>query len=235
MPDKPILYIVATPIGNLEDFTFRAVRILGEVDILACEDTRRTRNLFTHYNIPLPGKIISYREKNEQYSVAGIIKLLDEGKSIAVCSDAGYPGLSDPGYRLVSEAVEQDYEVVVIPGAGAISTAVVVSGLPTDSFTYLGFPPRKSGALKRFFETEKDNAHTLVYFESPMRVSKSLAAALEVLGDRKAAVCIELTKLFEVIHRGYLSELVEKFHDKKIKGEVTIVIAGNNPKFVRET
>lgn len=233
MEDAAILYIVATPIGNLEDLTYRAVRILGEVDVLACEDTRRTRILLGKYDISRPAKIISYRESNEKTAVKGIIKLLGEGKSIAVCSDAGYPGLSDPGYRLIREAVEHGFEVVVLPGASAIATAIVSSGLPTDSYTFLGFPPRKKGQMARFFENERENSHTLVIFESPFRVGKTLDSALEVLGDRMAAVCIELTKKFERIHRGYLSDLADQFRDRKIKGEVTIVIAGNNPKFTR--
>lgn len=233
MTDAAILYIVATPIGNLEDLTYRAVRILGEIDVLACEDTRRTRILLGKYDIPRPAKIISYREKNEITAVKGIIKLLSEGKSVAVCSDAGYPGLSDPGYRLISEAAGLGIQVVVLPGASAIATAIVSSGLPTDSYTFLGFPPRKKGQMARFFNKEKDNTHTLVIFESPFRVGKTLDSALEVLGDRMGAVCIELTKKFERIHRGYLSDLADKFRDRKIKGEVTIVIAGNNPKFTR--
>ncbi len=233
MEDTAILYIVATPIGNLEDLTYRAVRILGEVDVLACEDTRRTRILLGKYDISRPAKIISYREKNEKTAVKGIIKLLGEGKSVAVCSDAGYPGLSDPGYRLIREAAGLGIEVVVLPGASAIATAIVSSGLPTDSYTFLGFPPRKKGQMARFFANERENSHTLVIFESPFRVGKTLDSALELLGDRLGAVCIELTKKFERIHRGYLSDLADKFRDRKIKGEVTIVIAGNNPKFTR--
>ncbi len=233
MTDAAILYIVATPIGNLEDLTYRAVRILGEVDVLACEDTRRTRTLLGKYDISRPAKIISYREKNEITAVKGIIKLLGEGKSVAVCSDAGYPGLSDPGYRLIREAAGLGFEVVVLPGASAIATAIVSSGLPTDSYTFLGFPPRKKNQMARFFNKEKDNTHTLVIFESPFRVGVTLESALTVLGDRMGAVCIELTKKFERIHRGYLSDLADKFRDRKIKGEVTIVIAGNNPKFTR--
>ena len=234
MSNDGILYIVATPIGNLEDMSFRAIRILGEVDVLACEDTRRTRILFEKYKIPSPGKIISYREQNEKIAAEGIIKLIEGGKSVALCSDAGYPGLSDPGYRLISAAGERGIEIVVIPGADSISVAVVVSGLPTDSYIFLGFPPKKSGARRHFLEDEKDHSHTMVIFESPLRVSGLLQDAFEALGDRKAAVCVELTKKFEKVHRGYLSKLVELMKDKKIKGEVVVVIAGNNPKFVRE-
>jgi 16S rRNA (cytidine1402-2'-O)-methyltransferase len=233
-PEGAVLYIVATPIGNLEDLTLRAIRILGEVDVLACEDTRRTRVLLDRHMIKRPGKIISYRERNEKNATPGILKLLDEGRKVAVCSDAGYPGISDAGYRLITGAVEKEIPVVVIPGASAIPVALLSSGLPTDSFTFMGFPPRKSGQMKRFLEAEKDGSHTLIIYESPMRVGKLLNVALEVLGDRKAAVCIELTKMFEETHRGYLAELIEEFGEKKIKGEVTVVIAGNNPKFARE-
>jgi 16S rRNA (cytidine1402-2'-O)-methyltransferase len=228
------LYVIATPIGNLEDITLRALRILGEIDVLACEDTRRTRILFERHKIKSPDRIISYREQNEKTAGPGIIKLLEEGRSVGLVSDAGFPGLSDPGYRLISEAVERGIKVEVIPGAGAIETALLTSGLPSDSYTFLGFPPRKPGALRRFLETERDQAHTLLIYESPLRTEKLLEAALEVLGDRKAAVCIELTKMFEEIRRGYLKDLIEEFRDKKIKGEVTVVIAGNNKKFVRE-
>ena len=233
MSETPILYIVATPIGNLDDFTFRAVKILGEVDILACEDTRRTRILLNKYEIRPPSRIISYREKNEVTAVQGILKLLENGNSVALCTDAGYPGLSDPGYRLISAAVEKGIEIVVIPGASAIEVALVSSGLPTDSFTFLGFPPRKPGQRLRFFDDEKENSHTLVLFEAPSRVVKTLESALESLGDRKSAVCIELTKKYERIHRGYLADLIKELEDVNIRGEVTIVVAGNNRKFIR--
>lgn len=228
------LFVIATPIGNLEDISHRAIRVLGEIDVLACEDTRRTRILLDRYGIKAASKIISHREQNEKVSAPGIIKLLEEGKTVGLVSDAGYPGLSDPGYRLISEAIEKGIRVEVIPGAGAIEVALLSSGLPSDSFVFLGFPPRKPGQLRRFFEEETESSHTLVIYESPMRTGKLLAAALEVLGDRKAAVCMELTKMFEETKRGYLSELAEEFKEKKIKGEVTVVIAGNNPKFRRD-
>jgi 16S rRNA (cytidine1402-2'-O)-methyltransferase len=232
-PNPHMLYIVATPIGNLEDLTYRAARILAEVDVLACEDTRRTRILLQRYNIRPPGKILSYREQNETAAAERILKLLKEGKTVALCSDAGYPGLSDPGYRLLSAAAEKGIEVRVLPGAGAISTALLSSGLPSDSFTFKGFPPRKAGARRRFLEMDCNAPHTLVIFESPLRTAALLADALAALGDRRAAVCIELTKMFEEVHRGWLSDLASKFKGEKIKGEVTVVIAGNNPKFIR--
>ena len=146
-----------------------------------------------------------------------------------------FPGISDPGYRLVRLAIDENIAFEVIPGASAVPVALVLSGLPSSSFTFKGYPPRKGGPIRRFFEEEKDMPHTLIVFESPFRVAASLAAALEALGDRQAAVCIELTKKFERVSRGFLSDLKAEFADKKIKGEVTIVIAGNNPKFCRET
>ena len=152
---------------------------------------------------------------------------------MALCSDGGYPGISDPGYRLVRLVVEAGLPFDVLPGACAIDLALIHSGLPTSSFTFKGFPPRKPGALHRFFEEEREAAHTLVIYESPFRVGPTLAAAHEALGDRQAAVCIELTKQFERVARGWLSELAAAFADKPVKGEVAIVIAGNHPKFIR--
>jgi 16S rRNA (cytidine1402-2'-O)-methyltransferase len=152
---------------------------------------------------------------------------------VVLCSDGGYPGISDPGYRLVRLVVEAGLPFDVLPGACAIDLALIHSGLPTSSFTFKGFPPRKPGALHRFFEEERGAAHTLVIYESPFRVGPTLAAAHEVLGDRQAAVCIELTKQFERVARGWLSELATAFAAKPVKGEVAIVIAGNHPKFIR--
>jgi len=226
------LVVIATPIGNLEDITYRAVRVLGELDALGCEDTRRTRIIFEKHGITSPRTIFSYREANEAQAEARTLGMLKQGLTVGICSDAGYPGISDAGYRLISRAIEEGIQVEVIPGAGATEPALLYSGLPTSSFTFKGFPPRKPGARRRFLEQEKDLPHTLVFYESPFRVSKLLADALEVYGDRKAAVCIELTKKFERIHRGTLGRLCEEFRDRQIKGEVTVVIAGNNPKFM---
>jgi len=226
------LIIIATPIGNLEDITLRAVRVLGELHALACEDTRHTRILFEAHGISSPRIILSYRERNEAQAEARVIGLLKKGLSVGVCSDAGYPGISDAGYRLISRAVEEGFEIEVIPGAGAVEPALLSSGLPTSSFTFKGFPPRKPGARRRFLGQDKDQPHTLVFYESPFRVSALLRDALEVYGDRRAAVCIELTKKFERVHRGTLSELNAKFKDLAIRGEVTVVIVGNHPKFI---
>jgi 16S rRNA (cytidine1402-2'-O)-methyltransferase len=227
------LFVVATPIGNLEDVSFRAARILGEVYALACEDTRRTPRILDRHDIPRPPLVFSYHEHNEDRSARRILALLEEGRDVALCTNAGMPAVSDPGYRAISGALEAGYRVEVIPGPGAVETALVASGLPATSYTFLGFPPRKSGARRRALGREKEAPHTLVLFESPHRLGKLLADARDVLGDRKAAVCIELTKKFEDVTRGYLADLSERFADEKVRGEVTVVIAGNNPKFIR--
>ncbi len=227
------LFVIATPIGNLEDVTFRAARILGEVDALACEDTRRTPRILERHDIPRPPIVFSYHEHNEDRSARRVLALLEDGRDVALCTNAGMPAVSDPGYRAISGALEAGFEVEVIPGPGAVETALVASGLPAASYLFLGFPPRKPGPRKRALEREKEAPHTLVLFESPHRLGKCLADAYEVLGDRRAAVCIELTKKFEEVNRGYLSELSERFADAKVRGEVTVVIAGNNPKFMR--
>jgi 16S rRNA (cytidine1402-2'-O)-methyltransferase len=226
-------YILATPIGNLEDLPFRAARVLSEVDALACEDTRRTRKLLERHRIKSPEQLFSYREHNEQRAGKQILRLLEEGQTVGLCSDAGYPGISDPGYRIVSAAREQGIPIEVLPGAGAVSTALVASGLPSSSYTFLGYPPRKRQARRRFLSQEKDRRHSLILFESPRRIGALLADARDVLGNRMAAVCIELTKKFEEVSRGYLGELVNQYHDQQVKGEVSLVIAGNNPKFLK--
>ena len=228
-----MLYIVATPIGNLGDFSHRGVQVLREADVIACEDTRRTRILLNRFEIPMPRLMISYREQTEHKAGSRLIQLLEAGETVALCTDAGYPGISDPGYRLICDAIERGIQLQVIPGASAVPVALLASGLPSSSYTFKGFPPRKSGAIRRFFEMEKDMPHSLTFFESPMRLSKTLTLAAEVLGDRKAAVCIELTKKFESVSRGFLTDLIASFAGQEIKGEVTVVIAGSNPKFAR--
>lgn len=228
-----MLYLVTTPIGNLEDMSPRAVQALRESDVIACEDTRRTRTLLAHFKIPRPPVFVSYREQNEQRQAERLIEHLRAGQVVAVCTDGGSPAVSDPGYRIVAAAVEAEQALTVMPGPCAVTVALVLSGLPTSSYTFKGYPPRKVGPLRRFLEQEKDLPHTLVLFESPFRTQATLQAALETLGDRRAAVCIELTKKFERVERGHLSELTATLSDAKIKGEVTLVIAGNNPKFSR--
>lgn len=229
------LYVIATPIGNMEDLTHRAVRIFGEVHALACEDTRVTRKIFDRYNITLPQTVFSYHEHNEAHGGARILGFLRDGLDVGLCSDGGCPGISDPGYRIIEACVEAEYPIEVIPGPSAAPTALLASGLPTSSYTYKGFPPRKSGARQRFLREDGDRPHTLVIYESPFRVGALLADAVEALGDRRAAVCIEMTKKFEKIRRGWLTELAEEFSDWKARGEVTVVIAGNHPKFCRDS
>jgi len=224
------LYIIATPIGNLEDITLRAIRLLGELEVVACEDTRRTRILFEKHSIRSPRTILSYREQNENQAGSRIIGFLRSGLSVGICSDAGYPGISDAGYRIISRALREGFPVEVLPGASAVEPALLSSGLPTSSFTFKGYPPKKPGLRRRFLLSEKDQPHTLVFYESPFRLQKLLADALEIFGDRQAAVCGEMTKKFESISRGRLSELVELFSSRHIRGEFTVVIAGNNPK-----
>lgn len=228
-----ILYIVATPIGNLEDLSPRARRVLTEADVIACEDTRRTGQLLTLAGIVRRAPFVSYREGNEERAGEQLLSDLASGRTVVLCTDGGMPGISDPGFRLIREATQRGMDVQVVPGPSAVTVALVTSGLPTSSYTFKGFPPRKPGVLRRFFEEERDAAHTLVIFESPYRVGKTLQAAFEVLGDREAAVCIELTKKFERVGRGYLSDLAKRYASEAIKGEATIVIAGNHPKFRR--
>ena len=226
-----MLSVIATPIGNLADLTPRALDALRGAELIASEDTRRTWGLLSANNIPRP-EMISYREGNEDRAGEAIVRALRDGRRVALCSDGGYPGISDPGYRLIRRVVEEQLPFTVLPGASAVHIALVSSGLPTSSYTFKGFPPRKPGALKRFFDDEAQQPHTLVCFESPFRIHATLQAAREVLGNRQAAVCLELTKQFERVERGFLDDLVAKFSGKPPKGEVTLVFAGNNPKFL---
>ncbi len=226
-----MLYMVATPVGNLDDVSRRALQTLQAADALACEDTRRTRVLLERYAIPRPAQMFSYREGNEMRAGKRIVDCLGRGETVALCSDGGYPGISDPGYRLARMVLEHGFDFQVIPGPSAVPLALLSSGLPTSSYTFKGYPPRKPGPLRRFFEEEADRPHTLVFFESPFRVGRSLAAAAAVLGNRAAAVCLELTKKFERVHRGGLRDLAARFETEKIKGEATLVVAGANPKF----
>lgn len=227
-----MLHVVATPIGNLGDLTPRARAALQEAGLIACEDTRRTWGLLSACGLSRPA-MLSYRQGNEERAGEAVVAALRDGQSVVLCSDGGYPGISDPGYRLVRRVVQEGLPFDVIPGASAVDLALVCSGLPTSSYTFKGFPPRRPGALRRFFEEERAAAHTLICFESPFRVRTTLQAAHEVLGDREAAVCLELTKQHERVARGFLSDLRQQF-DRPPKGEVTLVIAGANAKFARD-
>ena len=219
-----MLYLVATPIGNLGDITVRALDILREVDYVACEDTRKTGMLLKHFDIHKP--LIAFHEHNEQRAGERIEELLRQGASIAVVTDAGTPGISDPGFTLVRRAISAQLEFTMIPGPAAFVMALVLSGLPVHSFTFRGFPPRTTVKRQKFFALDKDAVHTLIFYESPYRLADFLQDALVVYGDRPAALCNDLTKMFERIERGTLSSLLAQLDTAKLKGEYIIVIAG---------
>lgn len=219
-----MLYLVATPIGNLSDISQRAIQTLGEVDYVASEDTRKTGRLLAHFEIKRPQ--ISFHEHNERQAAEKIIALLKQAKSVALVTSAGTPGISDPGFVLVRAALEAGIEVTMIPGPTAFVAALVLSGLPVHGFTFRGFAPRKPGQRKRFLAIDKDSPHTLIFYESPHRLRAFLEDAIEVLGDRRAALAKELTKIFESVKRGRLSEILAGL-DEKLRGEYVVVIAGN--------
>ena len=218
-----MLYLVATPIGNLGDITLRALEVLRQVDYVASEDTRKTGLLLKHFDIKKPQ--IAFHEHNEEKAGRRIVGLLQEGQSIAVVSDAGTPGVADPGYTLVRQAIELDLPVTMIPGPSALIMALVLSGLPSHSFTFRGFPPRKSGKRRTFLEIDRDSPHTLVFYESPPRLREFLIDALAVYGDRPAVVANELTKMFETVRRGLLSELIAALDEVEPRGEYVVVIS----------
>jgi 16S rRNA (cytidine1402-2'-O)-methyltransferase len=219
-----MLYLVATPIGNLNDITLRALETLRSVDIIASEDTRKTGLLLKHFDIHKPQ--IAFHEHNEQQAGERIEALLKQGKTVAVVTNAGTPGISDPGFTLVRRAVRADIPVTMIPGASGLIMAVVLSGLPVHSFTFRGFPPRKSSARRKFLEIDQDSPHTLIFYESPYRLLDCLRDALVVFGDRPAALANDLTKMFEKIERGTLSSLLASLEQTRLRGEYILVIAG---------
>lgn len=216
-----VLYIVATPIGNLEDISLRAIRVLREVNLIAAEDTRKTRRLLARYDIGTP--MTSYYEHSQRSKLEYILERLKQ-EDIALVSEAGMPGLSDPGYELVTAASERGIRVVPIPGPSAVITALVVSGLPTDRFTYLGFLPHKTAARKRLLESAVSEPGSIVVLETPHRLRAALEDIKLVLGDRRIAVCRELTKRFEEVYRGTVSQASEHFRTPR--GEFTLVIEG---------
>jgi 16S rRNA (cytidine1402-2'-O)-methyltransferase len=219
------LYIVATPIGNLEDITQRALRVLGEVDLVACEDTRRTRVLLNHFGIKT--KAISYHEHNERERAAEICEMLASGKNVALVSDAGTPLINDPGFRVVNAAIEINATVIPIPGAVAFVSALVASGLPSDQFFFAGFLPARAHARRAKLAELHAVPATLVFYEAPHRINAALKDALEVLGNRRAAIARELTKLHEEIARGSLSDLAQRFGSASTaRGEMVLVISG---------
>lgn len=217
------LYIVPTPVGNLEDITLRALRVLGEVALIAAEDTRTTRRLLAHYAIDTP--LTSYHQHNEAAKLDAILVAL-EGGDVALVSDAGTPGLSDPGYELIRAAIARGVTVVPLPGPSALLPALVASGLPTDHFTYLGFLPRKSSARRAALEAIAGLAYTLVLYEAPHRLLDTLADLRAMLGDRPVAVAREISKLFEEIWRGTLSAAHAHFSENAPRGEITLVVGG---------
>jgi len=218
-----ILYLVATPVGNLEDITLRALRVLREANLIAAEDTRTTRKLLSHFDITTP--LISYYEHNELLRTEGLLEVLREG-DVALVSEAGMPSISDPGYELVRACVGSGVPVVPVPGASAVLAALVVSGLPTDRFLFLGFLPRRAGDRRRLLQSLRGEQSTLIVFEAPHRILASLDDLLQVLGDRALVVCRELTKVHEEIWRGRTGDAIQWFTERPPRGEFTVVIAG---------
>ncbi len=221
----PTLYVIATPIGNLEDISLRALRLLGEVKLIAAEDTRKTKRLLSRYDIKTP--MTSYFEHNKMVKLDYLLNYLQKD-DIALVSEAGMPGISDPGYELIAAAGQRGIDIVPVPGPSAVTTALAVSGLPTDRFVYIGFLPNKAGERKRALESVIDEPGTIVALETPHRLQSALGDILSVLGDRRIAVCRELTKLHEEVYRGTASEAAEYF--MKPKGEFTLIIAGKGKK-----
>ena len=222
--DTGILYICGTPIGNLEDITLRALKILKEVSLIAAEDTRHTLKLLNHYRINT--KITSYYEYNKFKKAPYLVKILKEGQDIALVSDAGMPGISDPGYVLIDLALKNNIKIIPIPGVSALITALVVSGLPTDKFVFEGFLPRKIKERKRYFKSIENEERTIIFYETPHRLKRALKDMLEILGDRKVVLARELTKMYEEIIRGKLSQILSKIDSKEIKGEITLIVQG---------
>lgn len=219
--EKGKLFIISTPIGNLEDITLRALRVLKEVPLVAAEDTRRTRKLLNHFNIRTP--LISYYEYNRSTRIPKIIDHLLSGKSLGLVTDAGTPGISDPAYKLIRAAIENNCTIESLPGASALITALVSSGLPTDRFLFEGFLPSKKGRLGRL-KRLKDEAATIIFYESPHRIIRTLTDILKIIGDRPAVIGRELTKMHEEIIRGRVSEILAHFNSKTPRGEFVIMI-----------
>ena len=217
----PILYVIATPIGNLDDISLRALRLLKEVKLIAAEDTRKTRYLLNAYNIKTP--LTSYHEHSKRAKLDYLLDYLEK-EDLALVSEAGMPGLSDPGYELIVASIERGISVVPIPGASAVITALVVSGLPTDQFLYVGFLPRRKGQRQRLLSSIIDESRTIVAFETPHRLKEALSDIEEILGDRRLSVCRELTKVHEEIFRGRVSQAREHFVEPR--GEFSLVIEG---------
>lgn len=222
MPGR--LYVVGTPIGNLEDITLRAVRVLGEVAAIACEDTRQTVKLLNRYGLHKP--LISYFQPQEGRRIPEILRLLEEGRDVALVSDAGTPGISDPGFPLIREALKKGVQVVPVPGPAAVMAALSAAGLPTHRFLFAGFPPPKAHGVRKLLEGLASTEATLVFYLPTRRLAEFLAAVLEVLGDRRVVVARELTKVHEEFLRGTAAELVASLGSRTLKGEATVLIEG---------
>lgn len=224
---SPALYIVSTPIGNLDDITLRAINILKEVDLIACEDTRTTRKLLSRYQIQK--RLTSYHEHNKVEKANELLSVLEGGKSVALVTDAGTPGISDPGYRIVKLASENGIPVIPVPGASAVIAALSISGLPTSSFAFLGFPPKQKKRLSEFLQRLKTYPETLVFYESPKRVIKTLELISEVFGKRNVSVSREITKMFEETLRGPVTDILSALKSRdSLKGEFVLVVEGNS-------
>jgi len=226
-PGGGCLYIVGTPIGNLEDITLRALRILKEVDLIACEDTRHTQKLLSHYNISKA--LVSYHEHNEMTRSPELLIQLEQGAKIALVSDAGMPLISDPGYRLVTLCVRHKIPVVPIPGPSAMLAALAAAGLPNEEFLFVGFLPQRSGERRRMLEHLRIEERTMIFYEAPHRVAESIADAQEILGDRPACIAREVTKLHEEFLRGKLSQLTESLAERPARGEITLIVGPPEP------
>lgn len=227
------LYLVATPIGNLEDMTYRAVRILREVDIIAAEDTRQTRKLLSHFEIT-PGKLLSYHDHNRLASGPELIRLIIEGKNLALVSDAGLPAISDPGSDLVKLAIEAGISVVPVPGANAALSALIVSGLSTDKFKFIGFLPREQRERDELLQLQEEEESTLLLYESPHRLTKTLESMLNAWGDRRIVLARELTKRFEEMARGTIQDCLDWLQEHPPMGEYCIVVEGADPQQLKE-
>jgi 16S rRNA (cytidine1402-2'-O)-methyltransferase len=219
------LYIVATPIGNLEDLTFRALRVLGEVSFIACEDTRQTKKLLNRYK--LKKRLLSYYHPKESQKIPKIMQLLKGGKDVALVSDAGTPGLSDPGYPLIREAIKEGIDIIPLPGASALTAALTASGLPTHRFLFIGFPPAKKEATRKLLSSLKEEHGTLVFYLPTRKISLFLRLVLDVLGNRQVVIAREITKIHEEFLRGKAEELSEKLGERRLKGEATVLVEGS--------
>jgi 16S rRNA (cytidine1402-2'-O)-methyltransferase len=228
-----ILYICGTPIGNLEDITLRALKILKKVKLIAAEDTRHTKKLLNHYQINT--KVTSYYEYNKFKKAPYLAEILKNGQDIALVSDAGMPGISDPGYVLINLALKNSIKIIPVPGISALITALVVSGLPTDKFVFEGFLPRKIKERKRYYKSIENEERTIIFYETPHRLKRALKDMLDVWGERKIVIARELTKIYEEIIRGKLSQVLTEISTKEIKGEITLVVQGGIKKKENDT